>query len=308
MNGETPGGGMSRRTFLGATAVATALTLPASAARFAGNSLRARGPLVDVNVNLFRWPTRRLPCDETTALVARLRRYGVTQAWAGSFEGLLQKDLGGVNRRLASECRERGRGVLLPFGSINPKLPDWEEELRRCVEVYRMPGIRLNPDYHGYKLDDPDFVRLLRRASESRILVQLAMTMEDERTVHPRLRLDAIDLAALTEPVAQTPGLRLVLLNSLRTWRAEPLRRLLSAGDVYVEIAMLEGVGGVGRLLGEVPMERVLFASYAPFYYFESAWLKLQESPLDEQQLGGIREKNARRLLAETAWPQSRGA
>jgi hypothetical protein len=33
---------------------------------------------------------------------------------------------------------------------------------------------------------------------------------------------------------------------------------------------MVEGVAGVGRLVGEIPLKRVLFGSYYPFYYFES--------------------------------------
>jgi predicted TIM-barrel fold metal-dependent hydrolase len=62
---------------------------------------------------------------------------------------------------------------------------------------------------------------------------------------------------------------------------------------------MLEGVGGVANLLAKTPLSRVLFGSYAPLFYFESALLKLQESPLSDEQLGAIRCENARRLLAK---------
>jgi uncharacterized protein len=294
-------GNVSRRAFLGATTAAMALALPSGAAAAEPRPGGTGAGLIDVNVSLFRWPMRRLACDETPALLAKLRRHGVTQTWAGSFEGLLHKDLAGVNERLVAECRRHGRGLLRPFGSVNPKAPDWEEELRRCAEIHQMPGIRLHPNYHGYKLDEPEFVRLLHQATDRRLLVQLVVTMEDERTTHPRLRLEPVDLAPLVEVVQQTPGLRLLLLNALRTMRGDPLRKLLSAGDVYVESAMFEGVGGLARLLGDAPLERVLFGSHSPFYYFESAWLKLRESPLTEEQLKAIREKNARHLLTATA-------
>ncbi len=254
--------------------------------------------LIDVAVNLGRWPTRRLRYDDTRSLAEKLRAHGVVQAWAGSFDGLLHKDLTGVNARVVEECRKHGGGRLLPFGSINPKLPDWEEELRRCVEVHRMAGIRLHPNYHGYKLDDPAFARLLKLAAQHRLIVQLALVMEDERMMHPLLRVEPVDTAPLADLVKETPGARLVLLNALRTLRGEPLLKLLSAGAVHVEIAMLEGVGGVGSLLQQVPLERVLFGSHAPLFYFESSVLKLRESPLSQEQLAAIRSGNSRRLIS----------
>jgi len=255
--------------------------------------------LIDVNVYLSRWPLRRLPGEDTADLVAKLRRYGVAQAWVGSLDALLHRDMAAVNTRLADECRRHGDGLLVPFGSVNPKLPDWQDDLRRCVEEHRMPGIRLHPNYHGYTCDDSDFARLLQLAAERGLLVQLALIMEDERTMHPLLRVEPTSVTGLSGLLKRTPGLRLVLLNSQRFLRGKALADLLAAGEVYVEIAMLEGVGGVANLLAQTPVSRVLFGSHAPLFYFESALLKLQESPLSDEQLGAIRGANARRLLAK---------
>ncbi|NOS70418.1 MAG: amidohydrolase family protein [Verrucomicrobia bacterium] len=256
--------------------------------------------LIDVNVNLSRWPLRRIRGDDTPTLVKMLRNQDVTQAWAGSFDGLLHKDISEVNTRLAEECRNHGRGLLLPFGSINPKLPDWEDELRRCVEQHSMPGIRLHPNYHGYKLNDPDFARLLRRATDRGLIVQLALVMEDERMMHPLMRVEPVDTAPLADLIKATPGLRLVLLNALGKLRGKPLSNFIAAGEVYVEFSMLEGVGAISSLLAQVQVERVLFGSHAPLFYFESSLLKLKESPLTEDQLQAIRYRNAKRLLAKS--------
>ena len=94
-------------------------------------------------------------------------------------------------------------------------------------------------------------------------------------------------------------GLRLVLLNALRTLRTKSLLDLIAAGEVYVEISMLEGVGGVVNLLAQIPAGRVLFGSYAPLFYFESALLKLKESSLNGEQLQAIRCESAQRLRAK---------
>jgi len=256
-----------------------------------------RGTLIDTNISLSRWPCRRLPLDETPALVARLRSQGVKQAWAGSFDGLLHKDIASVNARLAADCRKNGRGVLVPFGSVNPRLPDWEDDLRRCQEEHKMPGIRLHPNYHGYKLDDLAFARLLDLARERGLIVQLAVSMEDERTQHPLMRAPHVDVAPLVALLASRSNLRIVLLNWSRGVSSALLAKLSAAGSVYFDIATLEGVGGVANLLEQVPLDRVVFGSHAPFFYLESAVLKLKESALSESQVAAIQAANARRLL-----------
>jgi hypothetical protein len=299
MSDPTASGGLDRRMFLKAAALAAGAEVVAHPAPAASQpTATPASALIDVNVSLSRWPCRRLPYDETSELVARLRRGGVAQAWAGSFDGLLHKNLAAVNGRLAEECRRRGEGILIPFGSINPMLPDWEEDVRRCVEQHHMPGIRLHPNYHGYRLDDPAFARLLQLAVERRLIVQLALCMEDERMMNPWLRAPAVDPTPLAKLVKQTPGLRLVLLNTRTPASVEPLVALSGGGEVYLEIAMLEGPAGVERLLQRLPAARLCFGSHAPFYCFESAALKLKESVLTGEQSRAICRANAARLLA----------
>ncbi len=246
--------------------------------------------MIDVNVSLSRWPFRRLPGDEPGDLAARLRTKNVSQAWAGSFDGLLHKDIAGVNARLAADCRKYGQGILVPFGSVNPMLPDWQEDLRRCQEEHRMPGIRLHPNYHGYKLDDPVCAELLSLAARRGLIVQIALAMEDERTQHPLLRVPPVDPAPLPR-VAAISGLRLVILNHNR------LPRLDIAGEVCFDIAMVEGLGGVARFAEVVSPARVVFGSHAPLFSFESALLKVREAGLSEAQQNDLLEGNARRVL-----------
>ena len=253
--------------------------------------------IIDTNVSLSRWPFRRLVGDEPTELVSILKKRNVSQAWAGSFDGILHRDIAGVNARLVADCRTHGQGILLPFGSINLKLPDWQEDLRRCQEEHQMLGIRLHLNYHGYDLKDPSFAELLKLAAARKLIVQLALCMEDQRTQHPLMRVPPVDIAPLADLIKAEPKVRLVVLNCYPQMGLEPLGKLSAAGNVCFDLSMVEGVGGVARLVQEVSLERVLFGSHFPFFYYESALFKMQEAGFTEAQKKAVFEENALRLL-----------
>lgn len=252
--------------------------------------------MIDTNVYLGHWPTRRLPGGEPSELAARLRRYGVSQAWVGSFEAVLHHDLRGVNDRLAAWCAEHGPAWLVPCGAVHPGLPGWEEDLRRCHEVHRCLAIRLHPGYHGYRLDQPQVVPLLEGAAQRGLLVQIAVRMEDPRTQHRLLAADDVDVTPLVELVPRIERLHVQLLNAPSAVRPDVLDRLLATGRVWVETAMLEGLEGIARWLAHGPIDRLLFGSYFPFFVWESAALKLQESALAQVQRQAITHENARQL------------
>jgi predicted TIM-barrel fold metal-dependent hydrolase len=263
--------------------------------------------IIDTNVHLFEWPFRTLKYARTKDLVAKLRKHRVTQAWAGSFEALLHKNLDAANARLAEECRVNGRGMLIPFGSVNPVWPDWEEDLRRCHETYKMPGIRLYPTYHNYRLDRPEVLLLLARATEREMLVQIAIEMEDERVHHPIISVPPVDAAPLAAAWKGFPRARIQLLNGVTALRGSA-SGLLPETKIAFDIANFEGTGAVGRLIegrhwsirSQVPLERLLFGSHAPFFPCEAAVLRLFESPLEREQLLAIMQENARRLLEKS--------
>ena len=246
--------------------------------------------MIDVNVSLFRWPFRRLPADDGRRFVETLRRKGVTEAWAGSFEALLDEDTTAVNDRLARACRELDAALLVPFGTVNPAAPGWRDDLLRCHERHGMPGVRLHPGYHGYRLNDGAFVELLGRAVEKGMAVQIALGMEDERTQNPLMRVPRVD-ASVLKPVPQST---VMLLNAPLLGNT---KELAHTGQVFFDIAMIEGTGAVERLVEAAGADRVLFGSNFPLFYFEAAEGKLRESGFRPEVESAIKTDNARGLV-----------
>lgn len=292
---------LPRRQFLLRTSLAAAAahlsTQTGENVTQAAEASPAAGPeLIDVNVHLSHWPFRSLAGEDTPALVAKMKARGVRQVWAGNFDALLHRDMGAVNRRTFDECVQHGAGLLLPVGSVHPRLPDWREDLRRCAEDYGMKVVRLYPGHHSYTLDEPVFAELLALAASLKLLVQIVAQLEDQRTQHPLVQVAPVNLKPLTSAIQAIsgPAPRVMVLNASATLVLASLR---GAERVWLDVAMIEGVGGVENLLKNWPGERVCLGSHAPFFYWESARMKLQESGLTGQALDAVAHQNATQAL-----------
>ena len=247
--------------------------------------------IVDTNISLFQWPFRRLPLDESATLVKKFRTLGITEAWAGSFEGILHRDIAGVNQRLAKTCELYPE--LVPIGSVNPELPDWEDDLRRCVEQHKMPGIRLHPNYHGYTLADPKFDQLLKLATKAQVFVQIAAILEDTRTQHPMLQVPDVDLSPLPDLMRKNARAKVQILN----YRPNQLfGKLAKTPGIFFDTSRVESTDGIAKLLKGGAGNRLMFGTHAPFLIPESALIHTFESDLDATELRSLLWKNAERI------------
>lgn len=286
---------MERRLFFASAAAVAAGGLTTLAAPAAINPVG----LIDTNVSLNDWPIRHSWAPTATALVQRLKRHGVSRAWTGTFEGVLHTDMAGANARLVEACQREGAGVLEPVGTVNPTFPDWEDDVRRCHEVHRMRGLRLFPNYQGFALNDERFARLLQAATARKLVVQIMLSIEDDRSQNPALTALPVQAGPLLDVLPKIPGARVMLLNGgsrVLGGNIDLLNRLAAAG-VGFDIATLEGVSGIENLLRRVPGIRAMFGSHSPYFYFEAALLKLQESTLTVAELDAVRSGHAQAFL-----------
>ncbi|MEO8762748.1 MAG: hypothetical protein ABI416_00580 [Ginsengibacter sp.] len=281
----------SRRRFISAisgTSIAAGIvaTLPA-VANMSGVNVVFDGSvpeIIDTNVNLFKWPFRRMKYGETKALVAKLRHHRIDKAWAGNFEALFSKSINEVNARLAKECRLHGEGVLIPFGTVNPAWPDWEEDLRRCHEVHKMPGIRLYPTYQTFDLTHKNVAPLIHEATDRGLIIQIVGDMEDARVHHPIVLTRELDFDPLLAIMKEIPGAGIQLLNWNERVNRGLLKKLISDTSIVFDIAWLEGTGALARLIDgnswsgpedPVPVERLLFGSHAPLFSYRERHYKI---------------------------------
>ncbi|MCA8997982.1 MAG: hypothetical protein KDA80_13380 [Planctomycetaceae bacterium] len=288
---------MNRRELLRGTLAVGAASWAASATQAAEASPSDEQlplQIIDTNVSLFEWPFRRLPLDQTGRLVEKLRSLGVTQAWAGSFDGIFHRDLQRANERLAKECERFPE--LVPIGSVNPTLPHWERDVESCANRWKMPAIRLHPGYHGYTLEDPRFAELLEMAEEHGILIQIAVAVEDQRTQPTMLRVPDVDLLPLEALLRSRPKSRVQVLNA--NARQASQAQWINFPNLAFDVSRTDGTDAVPMLCKILGVERLLFGSHTPFLVPEAAMIRVHESELlSSEDLRQVYAKNAERWL-----------
>lgn len=285
---------MKRRQALQTAAVGSAAWVLSGRSSCIGEEEAPFGGIIDTNVSLFRWPFRRLPLDDTQLLVGKLRALSVTQAWAGSFEGIFHRDLSSANERLVGECERFDE--LIPVGTVNPAQSGWESDFEQCTSKWNMPALRIFPNLHGYGLDHPSFLRLLARAAEAKLLLQVAVTLEDARTQPESILSPDVRLDPLPDAMRKVPGAKVQLLN-LRP-RIPQLDALARIPGLFFDTARADGTDGVSSLIAHTVPDRVLFGTHAPFLIPEAALIRVHEAALAPNPLRAVLRENATRLLS----------
>ena len=250
--------------------------------------------LLDINTWVGHWPFRQLRHNTASALVRRMDQRGIDRGVVASIHGVFYKNVHIANEELAKETRRYG-DRLIPFASLNPLYPGWEEDLRRCAEDLGLRGLRLYPQYHGYDLTDAASLELIDAATELGWPLQVPMRIVDRRQRH---RWDmARDLTQddFQAMLSARPKARWMLLNSLGLDGS----RLPAEANFLVEISRMASVlqRNIQELISEAGSGRLAFGTGMAFKVPEPALLKLEILDTSKAVREKIAWKNAAKML-----------
>lgn len=158
-----------------------------------------------------------------------------------------------------------------------------------------MKVIRLHPNYHGYTLAEPIFAEMFDSIIEAGLAVQIVAQMEDQRTQHPLVQAVPVDLKPLYDLLKAHPKARVMVLNANAAMITTTLR---DCASLWLDSAMIEGVGGLENTLKVWPAEKLCLGTHAPFFYPESSLLKLVESELSEAQMGALTSRSSKAFIS----------
>ena len=112
----------------------------------------------DGNCFVGNWPFFRVRENTIEKLAALHKKYQITSGFVSSLEAIFYQDSFEAESQLAEQLQATGYKHIMV---LNPALPAWEAELRRCVKTLAVAGVRLLPGYHSYSLRDPQLDRVV---------------------------------------------------------------------------------------------------------------------------------------------------
>ena len=261
-------------------------------------------PLVDLNCYLGEWPFRRYPCTTVDRLLTRMNTLRIERAAVSRLENVFLKDCLVGNRELAALIAPHA-DRFVPFYTVNPAFPGWEDDLALCQEELGLApgagGIQLHPNYHAYDLAGGAAAALLGRVQDAGLPVRVATGLEDPRTQHWLVQVPPVANATLASAIAAFPALRWIIAGLstgpiLSLWRELADHR---PPEVVFDLALVQGpLDECALLVESVGADRLVFGTNLPLTIAESPLLALQYADLPEAVKAQICRGNARRLLA----------
>jgi predicted TIM-barrel fold metal-dependent hydrolase len=241
--------------------------------------------VIDANAYLGHWPFRKLSCNSVTGLIALMDRNGIERAVVSPLESVFYEYsyMSQVNSDLAQEVGKFPYRFL-PFYTVNPGFPGWEDDLKFCVTDLMAKGIRLYPNYHGYKANSSETKRLFTMCAQLNLPVYISLRFEDERVHHPLAKVPPVSVQDVGEALIGFPGLK-VILGGIRLTEIEDLQRNHPDMTNYVvEMSYIQTpFRCFERLVDLMGEDRVLFGTGMPYWYPESALLKIKSSKVSNR-------------------------
>ncbi|MBM3235492.1 metal-dependent hydrolase [Candidatus Poribacteria bacterium] len=256
--------------------------------------------IIDVNAYLGHWPFRQLRYNTAEKLIELMNKFGLDKTVVSSLNAIFYKNCQSGNEELATETREH-RERFIPFATLNPMYPGWEDDFEQCVEEFNMKGLRLFPHYHNYKLTDDASIRLIHEATQRCMPVSIPMRMVDRRQRHWLDSARDLSLSEFEEIIKQCSETTFILTEGVG-WENSQLVNVFKSCNFLIEISRLTSVlqESIPRLLDALGPTKLAFGTGMPFKYPRPALLKMEILEASEEVKEQIYWRNIAGILGDT--------
>jgi len=243
-------------------------------------------------------------------LAAKVR---MTPETNGSIAGLLEAmERSGVDRSVVCNIATNARQMtnvnnfaietlqkygdrLTPLGSINPQAEGQSEEIERLRNA-GIPGLKLHPDYMGFRIDDAVYDEIFDTAAGFGMFIIIHAGFD----VYSPGKVWAPP-EAVRNRLERSPGTTLICAHYGGNMMWTEVEEKLLGKDLYIDTSMgsIEGLSReqAARMLGKHDSDRILFGSDCPWSNPGENFLYIDSLPVSDERKEKIFFKNAVTLL-----------
>lgn len=247
--------------------------------------------VIDTSAWIGNYPFRGIP-NSSIADVKRLQKeLNIEKSIVAPFEGIFWENTLDAHKHFAEQIA--GESTLELWPVVRPGAAVGIEKL---LDRYKPRGIRLLPNYHGYRLSDPDAGRILDLARERKLIVQVFARIADERW-HHLLHVPGVDqhdLDYLTSVYADQP----ILISGAAS--LGPLSaRLKELPMLFADHSRIRGPQfAIESLAKSLPMGKIVFGSLWPIQIIEATLWQVTTAKIDDAMKSAVLYDNAQKLLS----------
>lgn len=252
--------------------------------------------MFDINSAIGHWPFRKIPNQTATELRSMLESRGISGAAVANINGLFYKNCHDANLELATEI-DKHKDFFCGVATLNPRYAAWDRDIVACKQKLGFKALRLVPQYHGYRLGDPESIEIAKAAVELNLPIMIPLRVVDLRQRHILDTNRSVMFDEVCALLDAVPECTVIYTESARRQAGHELSSKYPG--LYFEMSRLPSVMGqfIAKLVKSIGADRILFGTGAPFKSISSALLKLEHADIDETAREMISESNARKLL-----------
>jgi predicted TIM-barrel fold metal-dependent hydrolase len=255
--------------------------------------------IIDINAFLGVWPFRKLNYSGVEGLDYLMKRADIELALVSPFESIFYMDNDSAN---SFYCEIENSRTMVPITAINPLLPDIQRYLKDLAGLHRLRGLKLHPDYHGYRLGEDSARQVFKMAEDLDLPVIVPLRIYDERSHHRLVKVPPTDVKELVEAARLYPGVRIIACNG----RTDEIRNILKHStnleNLYAAISWAQEEGFIASTVKTYGYDRLMWGSNMPLQYPEPVLEQVRKADIGTEEQKKILAGNARTIFDLSLW------
>ena len=233
----------------------------------------------DYNIFVGKWPFYDLPRTTIDELDGLHKPYGIDGGYVSSLESIFYNDFYDSEYKLSEILKDtKYHHVVTP----NPAFVESAVTLERCIADFNVKGIRIHPEYHGFKLTDECVRHVLDIARRYNLPVFVTARMHDERMAH-MINPREISTEELKSFVIENSDIKIILCQ-FKIHEIEAIKKeLLSLPNLYTDTSSLR-VNLFGNATTDI-FKKAVYGSGYPLLHVAASALMLTELEGEEKEI-----------------------